>query len=131
MVPNERAALLTHGALLWAALGLTLNAARVAWPLDRALFAHGLAAPLLAALVTALYFRRPGHAPPLTTALVFVFVVAGLDALVTAPFLERSWAMFGSLVASWIPFALIFMASYRTGLALRARAEKATPGGPS
>ena len=131
MVPNERVALLTHGIMLWAACGLVMNVARALLPLDRALFAHGLAAPLLAALVTALYFRRPGHAPPLPTALVFVFVVAGLDALVTAPFLERSWAKFGSLVATWIPFALIFMASYRTGLALRARAEKATPGGPS
>jgi peptidoglycan biosynthesis protein MviN/MurJ (putative lipid II flippase) len=131
VVPNERVALLTHGIMLWAACGLVMNVARALLPLDRALFAHGLAAPLLAALVTALYFRRTGHAPPLTTATAFLLVVVALDALVVAPFLERSWAMFASPVGTWIPFALIFMASYRTGLALRARAEKAAPGGPS
>jgi len=40
----------------------------------------------------------------------FGYVVV-TDGLVVAPMLERSYDMFRSLIGTWIPFALIFIAS--------------------
>jgi hypothetical protein len=45
-----------------------------------------------------------------------------MDALVVAPFIEHSYAMFGSVLGTWVPFALIFAASYLVGRGARRRA---------
>jgi hypothetical protein len=38
-----------------------------------------------------------------------------LDLLVVATFIERDYAMFGSLLGTWIPFLLIFTSTYLVG----------------
>jgi hypothetical protein len=43
------------------------------------------------------------------------FVIA-LDALVVAPLIERSYAMFRSFIGTWLPFAAIFLASWAAGI---------------
>ncbi len=45
-----------------------------------------------------------------------------LDAVVVAPFLERSFAMFASPAGTWIPLALIFGASAAIAALLSRRA---------
>jgi len=35
-----------------------------------------------------------------------------LDASIIAPFAEKSFAMFASVLGTWIPFGLIFFATY-------------------
>ena len=52
-------------------------------------------------------------------ALTMLAVVVGLDALLVAPFLEHSYAMFGSVLGTWVPFASIFAASYLVGRAVK------------
>ena len=47
-------------------------------------------------------------------------LVIVLDAVVVAPIFERSYDMFRSAIATWIPFALIFIASLAAGMALPA-----------
>jgi hypothetical protein len=46
-------------------------------------------------------------------------IVVGLDALVVAPFFEGSYAMFRSVIGTWVPFASIAAATYLVGLAVR------------
>jgi hypothetical protein len=43
-------------------------------------------------------------------------VVVIPDACVVAPLFERSYAMFRSLIGTWIPFATIFLASWAAGI---------------
>ncbi len=43
-------------------------------------------------------------------------LVITLDAVVVAPIFERSYAMFRSLVGTWLPFALILVASLAAGI---------------
>jgi hypothetical protein len=57
------------------------------------------------ALLSLLYFRRFACTTPLQTAVV-------------APVFEKSYAMFASPLGTWIPFALIFAATYVTGSAV-------------
>ena len=39
-----------------------------------------------------------------------------LDALVVAPFFEKSCAMFASVIGTWLPFVAIFAACWAAGV---------------
>jgi hypothetical protein len=45
----------------------------------------------------------------------FIGFVILMDFFVIAIFVEKSFAMFGSLLGTWIPFGLIFAATYLVG----------------
>jgi len=104
-----------HGIAIWGLCGGVMEGARAAIGQDGALVVHAIAAPLIAAAVTASYRRWFGYARPAPTAVAFTAVPMLLDAAVIAPFAEHSYAMFASPVGTWIPFALIFASSYLTG----------------
>jgi len=74
-------------------------------------------APLAFGLLTWSYFRRYPTASASATALTLLGIVVGLDALVVAPLFERSYAMFHSVLGTWIPFASILASSYLVGRA--------------
>lgn len=102
----------------WAACGLTLAVCRAIWGMPTALWVHLAAAPAIFFVVTAFYWNRSRHLGPAATASLFLAIVLGMDALVVAPFFERSFAMFGSAVGTWLPFGLIFLGSLGAGLLL-------------
>jgi hypothetical protein len=83
--------------------------------LEAALLIHAIGAPLGFAAISLFYFRRFAFTTPLQTASAFLGVVVALDLFLVAPFLEKSFAMFASPLGTWIPFALIFTATYVMG----------------
>ena len=80
-----------------------------------ALKIHLVAGPLGFALLAALYQRRRGDYPPLFVAAVFLGFVVGMDFLLVAVLILRSLEMFRSAIGTWIPFVLIFLASWGAG----------------
>ena len=86
--------------------------------MDAAVVIHILAAPLIGATVTLLLWNHPRHPGVLATAATLAGGAALLDAFLVAPFLERSFAMFGSPAGTWIPLGLIFAASAATAALL-------------
>jgi len=81
-----------------------------------ALIIHAIAAPIVFAVVTSYYFKRYDFTTPLETALLFVAFVLLMDFFVVALLINRSLAMFGNVLGTWIPFVLIFISTYYTGL---------------
>lgn len=70
-----------------------------------ALIVHAFVAPIALAwlelgLLHALCFTRP-----LTTAAIFVVIVVTLDVFVVATLMQRGFAMFASVLATWLPLA--------------------------
>lgn len=104
-----------HAFVVWALCGATVAVGRELISMQATLIVHAVGAPLYAALASALYFRRHVHMTPLQTASVFVGVIVALDAGLVAPVFERSYAMFRSVLGTWLPFALIFGATWLTG----------------
>lgn len=92
-----------------------IGAARRMLPMGAALIIHAIGAPLGFSAISFFYFRRFAYTTPLQTASVFLGVVVALDLFLVAPFKEKSFAMFASPLGTWIPFALIFTATYVTG----------------
>jgi menaquinone-dependent protoporphyrinogen oxidase len=77
---------------------------------------HAVAAPLIFTGLAIGYFRARGSRDPLPTAIAFTAIVAVLDAVVVAGLVLRDFAMFTSLAGTWLPFGLIFVATWITGL---------------
>jgi len=87
-----------------------------------ALIIHAIAAPIIFAVVSSYYFKKYDFTTPLETALLFVGFVLLVDFFVVALFINRSLAMFGNVLGTWIPFILIFASTYYTGQHLQKKA---------
>ena len=124
--------ILGHAVIGWALCGAVVWVGNALVDVETALIAHAMAVPLIFAGVAWLYHKRFGHTTPTQTACLFLTVVVLLDIFLVALLIERSFAMFTSIIGTWIPFALIFAATYLTGRILQSpnRADvEQIPGG--
>ena len=110
--------LLAHAAVGWALCFATIGIG-MALTTDRtALVVHAVTAPVYFAGVSAHYFTRFGFTAPVPTAAVFTGFVIATDYLLVALVILRSLEMFTSVLGTWIPFALIFLATWLTGASI-------------
>lgn len=100
---------------LWASCGGVMAVGRHLWTLDTALRVHLVAAPTIAFLLSALHEWTFPEFSSLLRATLMTGLVVLLDALVVAPAFERSYAMFRSVIGTWLPFLAIFVASFAAG----------------
>jgi hypothetical protein len=107
---------LLHALVGWALCAATMGVAMANMPLQEALVVHAIGAPVFFTLISLFYFDKFGYTNPLQTALIFVGFVMVVDFFLVALVINRSLAMFVSLLGTWIPFALIFTATYLTGV---------------
>ena len=112
---REWASLIGRALAGWVACGATVALGRQVMSLERTLVVHAVVAPLVFGLLTRSHFRHYPQSSPAVTSGAMLGLVVALDALVVAPFLEHSYAMFASLLGTWVPFASILVASYDVG----------------
>ncbi len=115
MNAKQIAILLGHALVGWALCAATMSIGQATLPLQQALIVHAVAAPVFFTLISLVYFRNFGFTAPLQTAVVFTGFVIAVDFFVVALAILRSLDMFASLLGTWIPFALIFGATWLTG----------------
>jgi Na+-transporting NADH:ubiquinone oxidoreductase subunit NqrD len=106
--------------VLWSVCGATMAVGRRVWGLDTALRVHLVVAPVVAFLVSTVHRLLVPEFDSVLRAVVITGAVVVLDAVLVAPLFERSYAMFKSLIGTWIPFALIFLASWAAGILMPA-----------
>jgi hypothetical protein len=66
-------------------------------------------------VISYLYFTHFAYTTPLIAAFIFVGVVIDMDFFVVALLIQRKLDLFRSVTATWLPFALIFVATYAVG----------------
>lgn len=110
---------LTHAVVGWGLCGATMGISLAKTTEDRALVIHAIAAPVIFALISGVYFTYFGYSNPLMTAVGFVAVVITLDVFIVALLIQRALTMFRSVLGTWLPFGLIFTSTYVVGLVLR------------
>lgn len=115
--------LLTFGLVGWALCGAIMWIGMAVTSMQITLVVHAIGAPIVFAVISALYFSRFNFTSPMRTAIVFVSVVVFMDVFLVALIIERSFAMFASLLGTWIPWALIFGSTYLTGQCFRRQAK--------
>ena len=116
LTPRQILVVVLHGFVGWALCAATMGIGMAAAPLQTALVIHAVAAPVIFAIISWIYFTRFGFTPPLQTAVAFVAVVVFMDVFAVALLVQRSFEMFGSFIGTWLPFMLIFVSAYLTGL---------------
>lgn len=110
------AIILAHAFAGWALCFATIGIGMAVTSLEIALIAHAIAAPIIFSVISWFYFSRFNYTKPLATAFIFVTFIMAMDFVVVALMINRSLEMFTSLLGTWIPFALIFVSTYLTGL---------------
>jgi hypothetical protein len=108
--------ILAHAFVGWALCAATMGIGMAATSIDNTLIIHAIGAPIFFAGVSLVYFRRFNFTTPLRTAVIFVAFVIAMDVFVVAMLINRSFEMFTSLLGTWIPFMLIFLSTWLTGL---------------
>jgi len=108
--------ILAHAFLGWALCAATMGIGMAVTSLENTLIIHAIAAPFFFAVISWVYFTKFHFTPPLQTALIFIAFVIGMDLFLVAMLINRSFQMFTSLLGTWIPFALIFLSTWLTGL---------------
>jgi hypothetical protein len=110
--------LLVAAVSVWSLCGAVMGVGRQLWSTKTAIAIHLPAAPIFAFVVAATHRWLFPEFDPLSRAIVMIGVVVLLDAAVVAPLMERSFEMFRSVIGTWLPFALIFLAAWIAGLLL-------------
>ncbi len=107
---------LIHALIGWALCAATIGIGMAVTTQQNALIIHAIGAPIYFAAVSLLYFTKFNYITPLQTALAFTGFVMTVDFFLVALVINKSLEMFASVLGTWIPFALIFAATYVTGL---------------
>ena len=118
--------LLAHAAVVWMLCGAAMGVGMAITSTEGALIIHATAAPIIAAGVSWVYFTRCNYTTPLQTAITFVGFIILADTLIVSLLIEKSFEMFTSPIGTWIPFALIFTATYLTGTRITVHQEQST-----
>ena len=108
--------LLIHAFIGWVLCFATIGIGRAITSMEITLIVHAILAPIFFAIVSLVYFRKFNFTTPLQTAVIFIAFVMAMDFFVVAILINKSFEMFASLLGTWVPFALIFAATYLTGL---------------
>jgi hypothetical protein len=114
--PKQITIILAHAFVGWILCAATMGIGMAFTSLKNALVVHAIAAPVFFAIVASVYFKKFNYTTPIVTALIFVGFVAIVDFFVVALLINKSLEMFYSFLGTWIPFALIFLSTYFTGL---------------
>jgi hypothetical protein len=112
--------LVVHAVVGWGLCGATIGIGRKFTTLHNSLIAHAIAAPIIFVVVSASYFCWFDGTRPAVTAAEFVAIVIFFDVFVIALLVEKSFDMFRSVLGTWLPFSLIFLASWLTGWTMAA-----------
>ncbi len=105
----------------WGICGAIIGIGRSLTSMQNTLIIHALAVPVVFGALAWLYFHFFGYTTALQTALLFTGLAILLDATVIALLVEKSYAMFGSILGTWIPFGLIFLATWLVGSGTKTR----------
>ena len=107
---------LIHAFVGWAWCGAVMGIGMKVTTIEAALIIHAIGGPLGFIVISLIYLKKFNYTTPLQTAIIFLLFVFLMDFFVVALLIQKSLEMFASLLGVWIPFALIFLVTYVTGL---------------
>ena len=99
----------------WAVCGAIMMIGPKFMSMERTLIIHAIGAPAAFAVLSVIYFQRFNYTTPFLTAVIFTSFVIIVDLALVAPVFENNFSMFKSVIGTWIPFSLIFLATWLTG----------------
>jgi hypothetical protein len=102
----------------WVACGATMGLGMAFLHLDTTLIIHAIGAPIYFIILSLIYFSKFNYTAPMKTAAIFIGFVILVDFFIVALMINKSLDMFRSFLGTWLPFILIFCATWVTGHAV-------------
>lgn len=121
MTMKKHYILLAHAFAGWVLCAATMGIGMNTISMDSTLIIHAIGAPIFFAIVSLIYFSKFNYTTPLLTAVYFISFVVLVDVFVVALMINQSLEMFTSLIGTWIPFSLIFISTFFTGIIVSKR----------
>ena len=91
--------------------------------IETTLIVHAIGAPVIFSLLSLFYFKKLRFTTPLQTSIVFLLIVVLMDLFLVALVINKSMEMFQSPLGTWIPFGLIFLSTFLTGLIVEVKVK--------
>ena len=113
--------ILLHAFLGWVLCAAVMGIGMGVTTQHNALVIHAFAAPVIFGALSLLYFTKFNYTSPLQTAFMFLGFVIFVDFFLVAFLVLKNFDMFKSILGTWIPFLLIFLSTYLTGIYVRWR----------
>ena len=111
------------GLLGWALCGAIMFLGMSVMSIETTLIVHAIGAPVIFSLISLFYFKKFRFTTPLQTSIVFLLIVVLMDFFLVALVINKSMEMFQSPLGTWIPFGLIFLSTFLTGLIVEAKVK--------
>ena len=111
--------ILLHGFIIWSLCGAVMGVGMSTTSLNNALIIHAIAAPIIAILISTIYFKKFNYTTALQTAIIFVSIAILADIFIVSMLINKSFEMFESFIGTWLVFILIFIATYLSGKFIR------------
>ena len=112
---NKAVVILIHAFVGWAFCAAIMGSGMAVTSLQTTLILHAIGGPIGFIVISLFYFKKFGYTSPLQTAIWFIAFVVFMDIFIVALLIEKSFAMFRSVLGTWLPFSLIFLVTYFTG----------------
>ncbi|UCB45576.1 MAG: hypothetical protein JSV25_15425 [Spirochaetota bacterium] len=113
-----------HALIGWALCAAVMGIGMSVMALEKTLILHAILAPVFFTLLSLLYFKRFNYTTPLLTSVIFLGFVVVVDFFIVALAIQKSLEMFTSWLGTWLPFTLIFISTYFTGLVVTKHGKK-------
>ena len=113
--------IIIHAFIGWLFCGMIMAIGMRYTSIDNTLVFHAIGAPIIFGVISYIYFKKFGFTNPLQTGMIFVFFIIFMDFFVVAMIIEKNFDMFKSLLGTWIPFVLIFLSTYFSGIMINKR----------
>ena len=111
--------ILMHAFMGWAICTAIMGIGMSVTSLQTTLILHAVGGPIAFIVLSIIYFIKFNYTGPLQTAIIFISFVIFMDVFVVALLILKSTDMFKSVSGTWLPFTLIFLATYFTGSVIR------------
>jgi len=115
--------ILVHAFFGWVLCAATMGIGMATISMEATLIIHAIGAPIFFGMVALIYFNKFNYTSPLLTSLIFVGFVVLVDFFLVALLINRSLEMFTSLLGTWLPFILIFLSTFLSGLYVHGRRD--------
>jgi len=112
---KKPAVILLHAFIGWAFCAAIMGIGMSVTTMKTTLIIHLIGGPLGFILLSVIYFKFYHYTTPLMTGLIFTIFIIAMDFFIVAMLIMKNYDMFRSAIGTWIPFTLIFLATFFTG----------------
>jgi hypothetical protein len=107
--------ILIHALIGWALCAAVIGIGFQITSEQNTLIIHAIAVPFIFGIISRFYFKKFHHVSPMQLALIFLGFVLFMDLFLVAMIIQKNFAMFSSILGTWIPLILIFFSTYLAG----------------